>query len=443
MHPTEVSAEEVKAAQRTAMIRIGVVEVIREITVEVPGRRCRPARTPSARSARAGGMRDRYGQVLTMKAPVLADGSLGDFRGVAGRNGSLRTGHPHIIAIAVVRREDHAASWAGAWFDEDRARYDDAQAWLPPRRCWPATSPRAVTEEATAGTASADASTSIPPSSRSSPTRMSRPPSSGSSARTSTCSAHLIALPSGPALTIRISERHGWHHGMYDVTADLGFPNTPRMAIKAAHYLTPVTPDCGLTMFLPGSQRLTEEPVVPAGAIDPPGAIAPDIAGTDAVLFENRTWHTGGINLSGRPRIALMLQYGYRWLHPIDDPVTHLQRDPDLTPVERQLLGLPDSRPDGALAKGSGAAPIRSWWENAGGRVGNSLPWASSCKSSTVAATRNWRPRANTSPEYPFPDLEPPRTTRLPRGFRPLGGGVLAQRRPTRTRAHAPAPEFT
>ncbi|MFG2683417.1 phytanoyl-CoA dioxygenase family protein [Streptomyces sp. NPDC048392] len=183
-------------------------------------------------------------------------------------------------------------------------------------------------------------------------------------------SAHLIALPSGPPRTIRIPERHGWHRDMYGVTADLGFPHTPRMAIKAAYYLTPVAPDCGLTMFLPGSHRLTEEPVVPAGAIDPPSAITPDIAGTDAVLFENRTWHTGGINLSGRSRLALMLQYGYRWLHPVDDPATHLQRDPALTPIEQQLLGLPDRRPDGSLAKGSGAAPIRSWWETAEGRVG-------------------------------------------------------------------------
>ncbi|MCA1272333.1 phytanoyl-CoA dioxygenase family protein [Streptomyces sp. 7G] len=174
-------------------------------------------------------------------------------------------------------------------------------------------------------------------------------------------SAHLIALPSGPPRTIRIPERHGWHRDMYGVTADLGFPNTPRMAIKAAHYLTPVTPDGGLTMFLPGSHRLTEEPVVPTGAIDPPGAITPDITGTDAVLFENRTWHTGGINLSGSPRIALMLQYGYRWLHPVDDPATELRKDPALTQIEQQLLGLPDRRPDGSLAKGSGAAPIRAW----------------------------------------------------------------------------------
>ncbi|MER7688671.1 hypothetical protein [Streptomyces sp. NPDC097610] len=69
-----------------------------------------------------------YGD-LTMQAPVLADGSLGDFRGVAGRNGSLRTDHPYVSAIAVVRREDHGAAWAGAWFDVHREQFgDDAQA---------------------------------------------------------------------------------------------------------------------------------------------------------------------------------------------------------------------------------------------------------------------------------------------------------------------------
>ncbi|MFE6101281.1 phytanoyl-CoA dioxygenase family protein [Streptomyces laurentii] len=174
-------------------------------------------------------------------------------------------------------------------------------------------------------------------------------------------SAHLIALPSGPPRTIRVPERTGWHRDMYGVTTDLGFAETPRMAIKVAHYLTPVTPDCGLTMFLPGSHLLTEEPTIPVGSIDPPGAVTPDIAGTDAVLFENRTWHTGGINLSGRPRLALMLQYGYRWLHPVDDPATELRREPGLTPIQQQLLGLPDRNPDGSLAKGRGAEPLRTW----------------------------------------------------------------------------------
>ncbi|CAL9279518.1 putative protein [Streptomyces sp. SudanB135_2055] len=116
---------------------------------------------------------------------------------------------------------------------------------------------------------------------------------------------HLLsALLSGPPRTIRIPRRHGWHRDMYGVTADLGLPHTPRMAIKAAYYLTPVIPDCGLTMSLPGSHRLTEEPLISADAVDPPGAITPSITGSDTVSFENRTWHAGGINLSGRPHRA-------------------------------------------------------------------------------------------------------------------------------------------
>ncbi|MFF1535281.1 phytanoyl-CoA dioxygenase family protein [[Kitasatospora] papulosa] len=42
-------------------------------------------------------------------------------------------------------------------------------------------------------------------------------------------------------------------------------------------------------------------------------------------------------------------------------PRHDLQKDPALTPVGQQLLGLPYRHPDGSLAKGSGAAPIRSW----------------------------------------------------------------------------------
>ncbi|WP_424892249.1 phytanoyl-CoA dioxygenase family protein [Streptomyces sp. XH2] len=174
-------------------------------------------------------------------------------------------------------------------------------------------------------------------------------------------SAHLIALPSGPPKTIRTPDRPGWHRDMYGVTADLGPANTPRMAIKVAHYLTPITPDCGMTMFLPASHLLTQSPAITDGAIDPAGAITPAIRGTDAILFENRTWHASGINLSGAPRIAVMMQYGYRWLHPVDDPYTELRGDRSLSDVQRQLLGDRDRNPDGSLAKGKGAEPLRTW----------------------------------------------------------------------------------
>ncbi|MFE2940120.1 hypothetical protein ACFXKG_13830 [Streptomyces sp. NPDC059255] len=114
-------------------------------------------------------------------------------------------------------------------------------------------------------------------------------------------------------------------------------------------------------MFLPGSHTLTHEPAIPAGTIDPPGALTPALTEGDAVLLENRTWHAGGVNLSGHLRIALMFQYGYRWLHPVDDPATDLMTDPTTNPIVRQLLGMPDHNEDGSLAKGAGAAPLKNW----------------------------------------------------------------------------------
>jgi hypothetical protein len=179
-------------------------------------------------------------------------------------------------------------------------------------------------------------------------------------------SSHLIALPSVPAdqvRSIRVPERPGWHRDMFGVEADLGSRNLPMMAIKAACYLTDPAPDAGVTMFVPGSQTTTGPVVVPAGAIDPPGAVTPKVGPRDTVLFENRTWHAGGLNTSGSPRLALMLQYGYRWLAVVDD-ATRLFHRGDLTDVQRQLLGARDRRSDGSLAKGAGARPLAEWWHH-------------------------------------------------------------------------------
>ncbi len=185
-------------------------------------------------------------------------------------------------------------------------------------------------------------------------------------------SSHLIALPSTAPdrpRTIRIPERPGWHRDMYGVAADLGHGQVPRMALKCAYYLSDLGDECGLTMFLPGSHTLTAPPEIPAGSIDPTGAITPDLGPCDAVLFENRTWHAGGINTSGRTRLAIMMQYGYRWLACVDNPAPHLLHTPGLDPIERQLLGEPDRGADGSLAKGRGAAPLRRLWEHQAGPV--------------------------------------------------------------------------
>lgn len=65
-----------------------------------------------------------YGDIQ-MEAAVSTDGSLGDLRAVAGRNGKLTNDHPYISAVAVVRREDHAAAWAAQWFDTHQAAFGD------------------------------------------------------------------------------------------------------------------------------------------------------------------------------------------------------------------------------------------------------------------------------------------------------------------------------
>lgn len=177
-------------------------------------------------------------------------------------------------------------------------------------------------------------------------------------------STHLIALPSipeGATRSIRTPERPGWHRDMYGVATDLGQQNTPRLAVKCAFYLTPITSDCGITQVVPGSHTLTEPPSIAGEGVDPAGAITPDIGPCDGMLFENRTWHAGGLNSSGCPRLAVMVQYGYRWLAPVDDPVPELLTDSEITEVQRQLLGAPDRAPDGALAKGRGAEPLRRW----------------------------------------------------------------------------------
>jgi hypothetical protein len=176
---------------------------------------------------------------------------------------------------------------------------------------------------------------------------------------------HLPSIPTGQPRTIRVPSRHGWHRDMGAATRDLGTDTVPRLAIKAAYWLTDPTPDAGVTMLVPGSHLRGGPVTVPAGLIDPPDAITPDVGPCDVVLFENRTWHAGGLNTSGRPRRAVMMQYGYRWVAPIDDPHPNLLNRPGLTDLQRQLLGRLDRHPDGSVAtEGSGAAPLRAWWEH-------------------------------------------------------------------------------
>ncbi|MFC8015443.1 hypothetical protein [Streptomyces cinereoruber] len=76
MPKAQVDAEEVKAAQRAAMTRVEVVEVVREITVEVPAPPLPPGSYTECEVCVGRGMRDRYGQVpAAVECLVLSDAS--------------------------------------------------------------------------------------------------------------------------------------------------------------------------------------------------------------------------------------------------------------------------------------------------------------------------------------------------------------------------------
>ena len=136
--------------------------------------------------------------------------------------------------------------------------------------------------------------------------------------------------------------RRGWHRDIR-IPKDLGHRDLPRVGIKICYCLTDFhKPNSGMTLFA-RKTHLSPEPLkIQKGTIDPEGVEVCDLklnAG-DAVLFENRIFHTAAPNRSDRTSKVLMYGYAYRWMKPevyleIPDEVLLQKADP----IERQLLG--------------------------------------------------------------------------------------------------------
>lgn len=145
-----------------------------------------------------------------------------------------------------------------------------------------------------------------------------------------------------PDSTTAPAFRRGWHRDIR-IPKDLGHRTLPRVGIKVCYCLTNFhQPSSGMTLFARGSHLNDSPLVVPKGEVDPAGAQVCDLeldAG-DAVLFENRIFHTAAPNRSDRVSRVLMYGYAYRWMKPevyLDAPDARLLRRVD--PITRQLLG--------------------------------------------------------------------------------------------------------
>ena len=136
--------------------------------------------------------------------------------------------------------------------------------------------------------------------------------------------------------------RRGWHRDIR-IPKDLGHRDLPRVGIKICYCLTDFhKPDSGMTLFARKTHLRSEPLKLRKGQIDPEDVEVCDLklnAG-DAVLFENRIFHTAAPNRSDRVSRVLMYGYAYRWLKPevyLETPDERLLQQAD--PITRQLLG--------------------------------------------------------------------------------------------------------
>ena len=136
--------------------------------------------------------------------------------------------------------------------------------------------------------------------------------------------------------------RRGWHRDIR-IPRDLGHESLPLVGIKICYCLTDFhEPNSGMTLMARGSHKRNDPLALPKGKVDPADAEVCDLrmnAG-DALLFENRIFHTATPNRSNRTAKVLMYGYAYRWMKTevyLEIPDKgHLAK---ADPVARQLLG--------------------------------------------------------------------------------------------------------
>ena len=178
--------------------------------------------------------------------------------------------------------------------------------------------------------------------------------------------SHLVYKLPNEAGTPTDFRQPGWHRDVANTPEDLGHAQIPRLEMKAAYYLTDTSEPCSaVTMFARGSNHLKEPLTIPQGQKDPESAVEPSLKAGDAVFFENRTYHAGAVNLTGRTTKAVMMGYGFGWMKPMDYMVQPAELIGKVDDIGKQLLnGLRD--PGGRFVPGGLHTPLVEWCKRHG-----------------------------------------------------------------------------
>jgi ectoine hydroxylase-related dioxygenase (phytanoyl-CoA dioxygenase family) len=149
-----------------------------------------------------------------------------------------------------------------------------------------------------------------------------------------------VRAPAGDLTVEELGRRRlGWHRDLGISSVEMAHPQ-PRLAVKAAIWLTPLTgPAQGAMRVVPGSHRLVGDLAFDAESGQPHGAMDLLADPGDIVLFEQRLWHTAVPNVLGPARVSLFYCYGYRWLRPQDYGEVAADRLAAMDPVRQQLFG--------------------------------------------------------------------------------------------------------
>ena len=172
--------------------------------------------------------------------------------------------------------------------------------------------------------------------------------------------SHVMVRPPQPPETAATFKAIDWHRdGCEEVFAVHG--TFPWIYTKIGYFLTDLSqPGRGNLRVIPGSHKRAERPQTRAGAIDPDGAIEVLTEPGDAVIFQQRLWHSVGPNFSTLTRKNIYMGYSYRWVRPLD----YQTQSPELlaraTPIQRQLLADYTSDMTYWLPK-DGEVPLKAW----------------------------------------------------------------------------------
>jgi len=174
------------------------------------------------------------------------------------------------------------------------------------------------------------------------------------------CTSHSMLRPPQPKDTPAGYKRIGWHR---DGSAFCHPVNGtyPWLYTKIGYFLSDCSaPDCGNLRVMPGSHLRAAKPEIPDGAVDPEGAVTVCVEPGDAVIFQQRLWHSVGPNTSDHSRKNIYVGYCYRWIKALDflNPPADLLVDAD--PIRRQLLGAAASEM-GYWLPTEEEVPLRTW----------------------------------------------------------------------------------